>query len=505
MAHRRLLYLDAAGLAVFAWQAGEITALGQFPAGEEGLARFAGFLARQPRGTVYHLVADLVEEGYSFEALPHVGGTDRVAMLARKRGQHLFGSPYATELALGRESGGRRDERVLFTGLTRPAALDPWLDVLARVEAPLAGVHTLPLLADGMPAPFGHKQEAARLVMALTPAGIRQIFLERGRLRFSRLSARLDHGLESLARTLAEEAGRTQAYLASQRLIPRQEVLPVTVLADPAEAAVLAAHLPASPQLQVDFADLPALARRIGLKSPAPGSDALPLFLHWLVMKPGGPQLAPPAARRFHFLRQIRLAAYGLGTAAFLGCLVVAAKLWVESRELARQIEQVSLQTRLDAGRYDALIATLPPLPAPLEALQTLMQRVDRQAQATASPQPALAALARALDETPALTLEALDWRLAAAAPGNGRPAEVELEARLRFPPFAREDRRALVSQSEALAALLRREPGATVHITRMPVELQSDRTLRGAADPGPATDGPLLELRLTLPAGGQS
>lgn len=503
MAERRLLYLDATGLAAFAWAAGEVVPLGYFPNGEEGLGRFADFLATQPAGAVYQLLADLVEEGFQCEALPHVRGPDRSAMLARKRSQHLFGSPYATERSLGREAAGRRDERVLFVGLTRPAALEPWLDALARVEAPLAGIYTLPLLTDGLPAPFGQKQEPARLVMVLTPAGIRQIFLERGLLRFSRLSTRLDASLEGLAPTLAEEAGRTQAYLASQRLTPRNEPLPVSVLANPAEAEILAPRLPATPQLAIGFADLAELGRRVGLKSPCPGSDALPLFLHWMVRQPGGPQLAPAPARRFYVLRQTRLAAYGLGTAAFLGCLVVAAKLWVDGRELQQEIDRVSLETRADAGRYASLIGSLPPLPAPLESLQALMSRIDRQTRAPASPRAALAVLSRALDEAPDLKLEALEWR-ATPAPAGAAPGKVELDARLRFPPQAREDRRSLVSQSEALAQSLRQSPGASVQILRMPVELASDQTLRGSGESSLSAEGPLLEVRLSLSGGVQ-
>lgn len=507
MAQRRLLYLDAAGLSAFAWERGQVLPLAQFAPGEEGQGHFARFLAAQPRGSVYHLLVDLVEEAFQFETLPHVRGSDRSAMLARKRSQHLMGSPYATEISLGREAAGRRDERLLFTGLTRPAALEPWLEALARAEAPLAGIHTLPLLADSLPAPFGQPEPPARLVMVFTPAGIRQIFLERGRLRFSRLSTRLDTSLGGLAATLAEEAGRTQAYLTSQRLLPRSEALPVTVLANPEEAKLLAARVSPSPQWTLAFADLEALAQRVGLHSPCPGSDALPLFLHWMVRQPGRRQLAPPAAQRFHRLRQARLTAYGVGTAAFLACLVGAAKLGVDTLELERDIERVSLQTRADAGRYQALLATLPPLPAPLETLQDLMARIDRQAAAPADLRPALAILARALDQTPDLNLESLTWRAGApAGTGNGPqpaavPERVELEARLRFPAGVREDRRALVSQSEALASLLRHDPAVTVQITRMPVDLDSDRTLRGGGM-APSGEGPFLEIRLSLPGG---
>lgn len=500
MSAQRLLYLDAAGLAAYAWRAGQIEPLGHFPAGEAGLAQFQTFLTSQPAHSLYTLLADQVEEAFHHETLPCVRGADRAAMLARKRGQYLFGSPYATELSLGREAGGRRDERFLFVGLTRPATLEPWLEALSQAEAPLTGIHTLPLLADAMPSPFGQRGEAARLIMVLTPAGIRQIFLEKGRLRFSRLSTRLDDSLEALAATLAEEASRTQAYLTSQRLIPRNEALAVTVLATPADAQVLAPRLQAPSQTHFEFADLAALGQGIGLASPCQGSDALPVFLHWMARAPRRVQLAPPAPRRFYRLHQARLAAIGFGTAVFLGCLVVAAKLWVDNRQLQQQIDQISLQTRADRGRFEALIATLPPLPAPLERLQDVMARIDRQAQAPADLRPALASLATALDEHPDLKLEALSWH--ALPPGAGEPPDrrVEVEARLRFPPGRQEDRRSLVSQSEALAAQLRRPPALTVQVTRMPIELESDRTLRGGGEPTPGAEGPLLELRFTLP-----
>lgn len=503
MSALRLLYLEAGGLTAYAWQAGEVLPLARFATGEEGAGQFAQFLASQPRNAVYRLLVDLVEENYFFETLPAVRGADRSAMLARKRNQHFFGTPFATELSLGRETDGRRDERFLLTGITRPGALEPWLDAMARHEAPLASIHTLPTLADGMPAPFSAKDPSPRLIVVLTPAGIRQIFFDKGRLRFSRLAPRSDAETGTLALALAEETARTQAYLSSQRLFPRHETLPVVILAHPDLQRALTTLLDAPPQTALSFADITTLARQLGLRSPCADSRATPLFLHWMVRRGGGPQFAPKSARHFHFLRQIRMAALGLGSACFLGCAVVAAKLWVDAFALDQEIDRLTLETRSDAARYAALIAGLPPMPGSLDTLQGIMARVDGLAAAPPNLREALAVLAAALDATPTLTLDAVEWRSlpspAGLAPATTPRPFAELTVQSHFPAEAWGDRRALLRESERVLQLLQQTPGVTAEITRLPVDLASDRTLRGAAD-APATAAvPRLELRVTF------
>ncbi|MBL8445936.1 MAG: hypothetical protein JNJ44_00825 [Zoogloeaceae bacterium] len=496
----RLLYLDAAGLTAYAWQAGEVIPLARFSTGEDGPGQFAQFLATQPRNAVYRLLADLVEESFFFETLPAVRGSDRSAMLARKRSQHFFGSPYATELALGREEDGRRDERFLFTGITRPAALEPWLDAMARHEVALASLHTLPTLADGMPAPFSAKDAAPRLILILTAAGIRQIFFDNGRLRFSRLAPRTDLEAGTLALALSEEAARTQAYLSSQRLFPRHETLPVVILANPELQAPLTTLLDAPAQTHFSFADLPTLARQIGLRSPCSDSRATPLFLHWMVRRGGGVQLAPRSARHFYVLRQMRMAALGLGSAIFVGCALVAAKLWVDTLSLGQEIDRLQLESRSDAARYTALVESLPPLPVSLESLQTIMARVDGLASERPNPRPALAALATALDTMPELTLDEVEWRSLPALAGAIPPRpSAELAVKTHFPLEGWQDRRALLRDSERFLQLLQQTPGIRAEITRLPMDLASDRTLRGATNVPATQAAPTLELRITV------
>lgn len=502
MAATFLLYLDTSGVKAFAWHKGQAMAMAHFTPEEEGIDDFRHFLLAQPPGSRYSLLVDLVEESFHLESLPFVRGPDRQAMLARKRSQHLFGSPYATQLSLGREAVGRRDERLLFVGLTRPATLEPWLAALASVEAPLTGIYTIPLLADQFASRLDFARADSGLLVLFTPAGIRQIYFEAGRLRFSRLATLHEGRNGTLARTLQEEIGRTHAYLSTQRLIPRGEALAVRILAAGPEASRLAEQVQFSTQIHPTFHDLDDYARRCGLAIPPGGLDALPLFLHWIVRDPGCPQLAPPGERRFHILARARTALLGLGAALLLGCLVVTAKFRLDAEGTAAEARLMTGRARLEEQGLRALQDTLPHLAAPPESLRRLMDRLDAHKARQLAMKPALVVLSRALDKHPALTLESLDWRLAAPPMGGGQTKPeagggAMLEARLRFPADLAEDRRALVAMSQGFTQALQQTPGVTAEILKMPVELASSRTLRAQAEGGGDT-GPLLEIRMT-------
>ena len=61
--------------------------------------------------------------------MPHVGARDREAILERKLTQIFRNVPYRHAQLQGRETEGRRDDRVLYTAVTNPEVLRPWLEI----------------------------------------------------------------------------------------------------------------------------------------------------------------------------------------------------------------------------------------------------------------------------------------------------------------------------------------------------------------------------------------
>jgi hypothetical protein len=166
------------------------------------------------------LLADLADEGFQIESLPYTQGADRQALLSRKLGQYFYGAPLATALSFGRDKGGRRDEKFLFTALTRPQLFEPWLAALRAAEAQLAGVYSLPLLGGALLAKLPNAADSAACWSRLPRRHPAELLRERpaqvqppdanGGLRPAEIAA-----------GCAAEALKIKQYLLGQRLLAR--------------------------------------------------------------------------------------------------------------------------------------------------------------------------------------------------------------------------------------------------------------------------------------------
>ena len=479
MQTRHLLYLDANSMRCFLWDQGRVSAHGQFSATDEGIAGFSRHV-QQHAGDLYTLLVDLVEEGFHYETLPFVRGADRDAMIERKRGQVFFGSPLSGALSLGREAGGRRDERILFVALTRHAAVEPWLQALRAANAPLTGIHSPALLFDRLAQRLGVDVSRA-LVVSLAPGGMRQTFFHDGRLRFSRLSVGLHQSGAQLNAQCSAEILKTHSYLVGQRLISRGTRLPVYMLFDDAEYDAVHPALAAIDELEFRHAPLSALAAKIGLRGRTVGSSALPLMLHWMARESGLLQLAPPAERRYYRVWQARQAIHATGVLVLAGSLLFAGKLWFDAYELKERIDYLQTRAATQNAQLRMLLDARPELPVPLGALQPAMDMLETLRAQTTSPRPWLTHLAAALDAHPDIALLSVNWRLADAT--AERPAAVLGEARLALPGELADDRRAQIEAAQRFVADLGRAPGRDARMTRMPVDIESDQVFSSSSD----------------------
>lgn len=228
MAAQHILYLSPSGLTAFAIARSGIEALQRFSL-DDGLEHFDSFLSTLAAGTRLSLLVDLPDEAHHLETLPFIRGRDRRPMLARRQ-EHLFGdTPFRSYLSLGRERSGRRDERILFAALTRPATIQPWLQRIVQSPCILAEVVSTSFLSQALAAPL-HSGATPFLLVHTTPAGLRVSCFENSQLRFSRLTvsaAAQDHPDASFVH---DEIRRSFDYLLSQRIVPRDRPTRALVL-----------------------------------------------------------------------------------------------------------------------------------------------------------------------------------------------------------------------------------------------------------------------------------
>lgn len=421
MTARRLLLLDANRLTAYRWQAGGPYEEVSFAPGEAGCAVFGAYL-REQRASLFYLLVDVVDESFQIEDVPHLQGSDRRELIGRKLGQLFYGSPLSLALSLGRLKEGRRDEKVLFAGLTGHAYIEPWLAALREAEAQLVGIYSQPqMIAELLGKTDG---DGRMLAISISRAGLRQTFFDAGRLRFSRLTPMATGRAEDLAAACATETHKICQYLAAQRLIARDLPLRTLVLAHPAQFGAFTAQCPNTPERQIELIDLAALARKHGLASPPPDSSGERLFLHLLAKRTPRHQFAPPAERRHYRLWQARFGVRALAAGALAASLLFAGAQALHLHALDGKNAETRADIELGKRRYDAMLAGLPKIPMSTDELRALTDRDDLLARRAVGPEPLLRHIGRVLDGAPQVDLTRIDWRLAdsadEAAPGTG-------------------------------------------------------------------------------------
>lgn len=500
MPQRRLLLLDSNQLTAYSWQGGLVRSEARFAAGAEGASAFAAYVANHA-SSIFYLLADVVEEGYQFESVPFVRGADRRAVVSRKLSQLFYGSPLAAALSQGRETQGRRDERMLFAALTRPQSFEPWLSALRAAQARLAGLYSVPLVSTALVRKIAPHLERCLLV-SVGRSGIRQSYFDGGRLRFARLSPAAGSSIHELATAANIESVKLQQYLVGQRLCSHGVALPVLILVHPAQRAAFAERCRSNEDVSFEFIDLHAASRACGLKSELNDSGSERLFLHLMVGKTPREQFAPPAERRFFRLWQARTALVGVGIGVLACSVLVAGKHTYEVLRLRDDTAIALSQAQLDARRYAEMMSALPDMPSSLEHLRTVIGRYEALERRTATLEPLLSRISRAMADAPNVDIERLDWllssnaddsvelqdlRRANAASGAG-PAASEMfgiaviHGVLASAPV---DQRSVLEAINAFASLLRRDPDLRVTVVRLPFDLEPGKLLRGGDSDG--------------------
>lgn len=489
MPQRRVLFLDAARLTAYQVGGGVVHAEGEFTADPPGLEAFGEYLGRH-RGSVFMLLADVAEEGFQLEDIPHVAGKDRSALIARKLAQYFYGTPFTLAVSQGRQKEGRRDERLLLVGLTRPQLFEPWLAALRDSRSVLSGVYSLSqtvasLLAKAKTPP------PHVLLITLTRGGLRQSFFADGQLRFSRLTALATGSQEESAIATTIEATKMHQYLVGQRLIERGKPLVTRVLVHPANVAAMRARCHDTAELQFDFLDLQQETKRLGLRTPSADSRAEMLFCHLLVRQTPAAQFAPPAERQYFRLWQTRFGLKSASGLILIGGLLFAAKQGIDMLKIQDAVDAVALQTRQDQQRYDAVLQSLPQIPLSTESLRALVGRYEAVLKRAPGPEPLLVQLSQSLDAFPSIELERIDWTIVEQLPppktGETRPPEMgsgpyamaKIDARL--PIALVGNQRGQLALVADFAKRLGATPATLVQVLQQPVDTQSGQTLKSS------------------------
>ena len=375
-----------------------------------------------------YLLTDLVEEDFRHETVPHLHGSERTTLIQRKLEQYYRNTPFRQALTLQRGKDGRRDDDMLFSALTNPALIMPWLDIMLAHNMPLAGIYSIANIS----APLVKDISSCCLLLSWEKhAGLRQTYFDATLLHFSRLTPINESS--SFVATAGAEALRTQQYLKNLSLLPPGQPLNVTIICHANDRRKLEAHLIDDGNMHYAYLDIQELGKHIKSKTIYHDSDATPLFLHLLTARP--PRCHYASAEHTHFLKLLYLRNSLLGlSAALAACVLLLAGANImeksflkdDSRALEGQANLLSQQTR-------QIIQDFPDTLASATDMKTAVILSRSLNNTSPPPQIILDSLARTLDDFPTIRIDKLSWQAnsvetgAAPSKGNSAPAQVIL------------------------------------------------------------------------------
>jgi hypothetical protein len=469
-----------------------------------------------------HVFTDLADEDFRLDTVPHVSGRDRAAVIARKLAQIFRTTPYRYAQMQGREAEGRRDDRVMYTALTNPDLLRPWIEVLDRHKVPLEGVYSTAVfserLLEELDLDFAHT-----LLVTFTPGeAMRQTYFKKNEIKFSRLTPLDMEPGQGLGAFVSEETLRTWQYLDSLRHFSPDDRLEVCMLVHATDRALVQPELRDFAQLQYNLIDMDQASMKLALKPPPLDSTIEEVIVHLYLLRRAPNHFASEEMRRHATLRRVRIgikqasAAILAGGIAWGGWHVYqafqgseasqrvgqqVASLDAESESIVRSTPSLGVggsTMRDTVAFYNSWIRSFPKLPEFVEPVSKVL---------TAHPDVRITQLSWIASDDPKTVPPALTpyaSRLAppvkslARAPDPSAPTPIPdpgaaasfqsgkyeialVEAMLQVPT---EDFRRAIDVAQKLADDLGRVPGMRAEVVESPLDVSSTLQLQGKITP---------------------
>ena len=516
----QILILDDREVRRFVWDRRTLSFDRSFTRDEEGLARFRACVILNPELPAI-IVTDFIEESFRNETIAHVTASDRNAILQRRLDYTFRNTPFRIARVTGREQHGRRDDHVLLSAINKPSLIQPWLDPLLEYRVRIQSITSLAYLLEAFVGNNG-KDKIDNLLIISIDRGLklRQTYLKKGRVLFSRSTLVSARDSAALANDIYLESQRIRRYLERIRLLKNETPLQVHIYSlrspeeltfDPKPYDYIFPEVINAAEVIEEYS--------VDLKDHKPG--ALVLFLLQTMLKRQiSNTYAPFAIRKYHHLRNI---ARGCMTAAVLvvaGAGLLQTPVLLETLDKQRQQDQLAAQTLPLQREYDALRQRFPETPVPSRQMELVVSTWETILDQTYSPSLVLSRVSQALGSAPALELNEIHWQLHPQEPDNSafieqygyappqsnRAASIErsiirgdtalgatISGMAQSANSFREAQNLVQNFANALASI----PGLNVTPVRMPTDVRLDSAVNTTVNDGEVRAAFTLDLHL--------
>jgi hypothetical protein len=415
-----LLFLSADRLYAQLMVDGKIFRQQDFTDTPDDREKFAGLL-RDEKCPAY-LLTDLIEEDFRREIVPHLSGKSRAALFQRKFEQFYRGTPFHQATLLQRQKTGRRDDDMLFSALTNPAHITPWLNVMLSQQTPLAGIYSVPQIS----APLVKNNPSNHLLLISWEkySGLRQTYFSEHRLQISRLTPM--HGGQKFNDAVVKELTRTYQYLKSLSLLPSGQILDVHILCHSSERTDLQSKLPNSTDMRYDLVDIEETGKRLKIDYRFTDSDASQIFLHQLALSRPPTHYANAEHTRYYTLWKLRRALnWGSGVVLLASLVWAGITVW-QSEGHETEAESMKIQAQRTLQEAQMITQNFPKTSIPPSDMRSVVTAMGKLDQYQSVPKAILKPISAVLDRFSQIQLTDLGWQTSASEPvANNTVADV--------------------------------------------------------------------------------
>lgn len=406
---KHLLYLTNTQLTATLWDGGVLSEPVTFDNYASGWAKFADYLEEHAQIPTF-LIADLIEEDFQRENIPHVFGKAKKALIERRLNNLYRDTPYRNAALQGREKEGRRDDKILLSALTNAPLIKPWTDALDSKNIYLTGIYSVALLSGLIFKKLNLGNEPTILVTHQS-SGLRQSFFQDGYLRFSRLSPETAWSPESIAEMTNVEMAKTRQFLVSTRLINRDTKINMVVLAD---KDILEFLLPLSVDNETNsykLLNLYEAKQLLGLNKLTELHLCDPLFLTLLANSRVTAHYATPEQQRLFFLNQTKIALNLASVITISAAIFVAGDAGLEAYQSMSLTKQAQFETKSALAKYQATVSSMPITvvnPHDMKAVVELKQMLTDN---RPDPNQRLVEISTVLNALPQIKIHDIQWK----------------------------------------------------------------------------------------------
>ncbi len=414
---RKIYLINFEGMHVYTLDEKMLFRAAMFPDSELGFRDFRQFLAEQKIAPVT-LVVDSAAEDFVVEKVAHLGPIDRAAMLERRLDHHFRGYEYRSANILSRDTGGRRDDRVLFSAITKEQMIEPWIKILLQEEYPIRSITSPAFAICKLARELGLETEKQTLLVNWQGSGIRQSYIVGEKLMFSRLTPLPTDPDANLAKVIVDACGQSKDYLERIGLIKFNDKLDVHVITPILEDNAFL-NVPGVRNFTSiahhNSIDLMPIDRYSG---PQENISALLLCLDWGVREGDfGNIYASHNVRRFLRLYKARAMITATGVASILTSALLTWPTFVDGvnrRENSAVFAEALLPLQ---ANYDEQTAAFPETPIPSVAMELAVRTYNTILRQTNNPTELFDPISQILERFPAIELSTIDWVMLPANP----------------------------------------------------------------------------------------